>query len=70
MCVSAGMHGAIVVVLPISLMLLLFGGICGLVSSLAQSPLLLTGTAAYFFICSESSSSFLHIYSSTVLTFT
>ncbi|KAK1881774.1 Transmembrane protein 235 [Dissostichus eleginoides] len=47
------MHGAIVVVLPISLVLLLFGAICGLVSSLARSPLLLTGTAAYFFICSE-----------------
>ncbi|KAI9518551.1 hypothetical protein NQZ68_035921 [Dissostichus eleginoides] len=46
------MHGAIVVVLPISLVLLLFGAICGLVSSLARSPLLLTGTAAYFFICS------------------
>ncbi|KAI4807201.1 hypothetical protein KUCAC02_027028 [Chaenocephalus aceratus] len=47
------MHGAIVVVLPISLVLLLFGAICGLVSSLARSPLLLTGTAAYFFICKD-----------------
>ncbi|XP_041829582.1 transmembrane protein 235 [Melanotaenia boesemani] len=46
------MHSAIVVVLPLSLVLLLFGGICGLVSSLARSPLLLTGTATYFFICS------------------
>ncbi|KAM9715411.1 transmembrane protein 235 [Menidia menidia] len=47
------MHGAIVVVLPLSLVLLLFGGICGLVSSLAQSPLLLTGTASFFFVCSQ-----------------
>ncbi|XP_040885130.1 transmembrane protein 235 [Toxotes jaculatrix] len=46
------MHGAIVVVLPLSLVLLLFGGICGLVSSLARSPVLLTRTASYFFICS------------------
>ncbi|XP_004080266.2 transmembrane protein 235-like isoform X4 [Oryzias latipes] len=46
------MHSAIVVVLPLSLVLLLFGGICGLISSLARSPVLLTGTASYFFICS------------------
>nr|XP_004562408.1 transmembrane protein 235 [Maylandia zebra] len=46
------MHSAIVVMLPLSLVLLLFGGICGLVSSLARSPILLTGTASYFFICS------------------
>ncbi|KAM7371022.1 hypothetical protein PAMP_010524 [Pampus punctatissimus] len=46
------MHSAIVVLLPLSLVLLLFGGICGLVSSLARSPALLTGTASYFFICS------------------
>ncbi|KAL7371886.1 hypothetical protein ABVT39_006526 [Epinephelus coioides] len=46
------MHSAIVVVLPFSLVLLLIGGICGLVSSLARSPVLLTGTACYFFICS------------------
>ncbi|XP_008302582.1 transmembrane protein 235-like [Stegastes partitus] len=46
------MHSAIVVLLPLSLVLLLFGGICGLVSSLARSPVLLTGTASYFFICS------------------
>uniref|UniRef100_A0A3B3BJ89 Transmembrane protein 235b n=1 Tax=Oryzias melastigma TaxID=30732 RepID=A0A3B3BJ89_ORYME len=48
----ADMHSAIVVVLPLSLVLLLFGGICGLISSLARSPVLLTGTACYFFICS------------------
>ncbi|XP_030019037.1 transmembrane protein 235 [Sphaeramia orbicularis] len=46
------LHSAIVVVLPLSLVLLLLGGICGLVSSLAQSSFLLTGTASYFFICS------------------
>ncbi|XP_034415184.1 transmembrane protein 235 [Cyclopterus lumpus] len=46
------MHRAIVVVLPFSLVLLLFGGICGLVSSMARSPVLLTRTACYFFICS------------------
>ncbi|XP_038156285.1 transmembrane protein 235 [Cyprinodon tularosa] len=46
------MHGAIVVMLPLSLVLLLVGGICGLVSSLARSPVLLTGTAFYFFVCS------------------
>ncbi|CAI5659341.1 transmembrane protein 235 [Oreochromis niloticus] len=46
------MHSAIVVMLPLSLVLLLFGGICGLVSSLARNPILLTGTASYFFICS------------------
>ncbi|XP_054455442.1 transmembrane protein 235 [Anoplopoma fimbria] len=46
------MHNAIVVVLSLSLVLLLFGGIGGLVSSLARSPVLLTGTASYFFICS------------------
>ncbi|XP_008436046.1 transmembrane protein 235 [Poecilia reticulata] len=46
------MHRAIVVMLPLSLVLLLFGGICGLVSALARSPVLLTGTACYFFISS------------------
>uniref|UniRef100_A0A672FDJ1 Transmembrane protein 235b n=1 Tax=Salarias fasciatus TaxID=181472 RepID=A0A672FDJ1_SALFA len=48
---SADMHGAIVVLLPLSLVLVLFGGICGLVSSLARSPVLLTAAASYFFIC-------------------
>ncbi|XP_040031750.2 transmembrane protein 235 [Gasterosteus aculeatus] len=47
-----GMHSAIVVVLPLSLVLMLFGGICGLVSSLARSPVLLARTATYFFLCS------------------
>ncbi|AWP17447.1 Transmembrane protein 114 [Scophthalmus maximus] len=46
------MHSAIVVMLPLSLVLLLLGGICGLVSSLARSPVLLTSSAFYFFISS------------------
>ncbi|KAG7506745.1 transmembrane protein 235-like [Solea senegalensis] len=46
------MHRAVVVLLPLSLVLLLFGGICGLVSSLTRSHVLLTSTASYFFICS------------------
>ncbi|CAG04433.1 unnamed protein product, partial [Tetraodon nigroviridis] len=45
------MHRTIVVLLPLSLVLLLLGGICGLVSSLAQSRALLTATASFFFIC-------------------
>ncbi|XP_034049658.1 transmembrane protein 235 [Thalassophryne amazonica] len=46
------LHSAIVVLLPFSLVLLLFGGICGLVSYLARSPTLLSGTGSYFFVCS------------------
>ncbi|CAL8381727.1 unnamed protein product [Gadus morhua 'NCC'] len=46
------LHSVIVVLLPLSLVLLVFGGICGLVSSLAQSPVLLVCTATYFFTCS------------------
>ncbi|KAM4624516.1 transmembrane protein 235 [Polymixia lowei] len=46
------MHSVIVVVLPLSLVLLVFGAICGLVSSLARSRALLTGSASYFFVCS------------------
>ncbi|XP_028332828.1 transmembrane protein 235 [Gouania willdenowi] len=46
------MHGAIVVMLTLSLVLMLFGGIFGLVSSLARSSVLLTCTASHFFICS------------------
>lgn len=61
-CVFADINSAIVVVLPFSLVLLLFGGICGLVSSLARSPVLLTGTASYFFICSKQSFSRLSLY--------
>ncbi|XP_043090669.1 transmembrane protein 235-like [Puntigrus tetrazona] len=46
------LHRVIVVLLPLSLVLLVFGGIFGLVASLAQSCTLLTCIAAYFFICS------------------
>ncbi|XP_030631796.1 transmembrane protein 235 [Chanos chanos] len=46
------MHSVIAVLLPLSLVLLVFGGICGLVSSLARSRVLLTGSASYFLLCS------------------
>ncbi|KAG7325027.1 hypothetical protein KOW79_011343 [Hemibagrus wyckioides] len=46
------MHNVIAVLLPLSLVLLVFGGICGMVSSLARSRLLLMGTASYFLLCS------------------
>ncbi|XP_048017760.1 transmembrane protein 235-like [Megalobrama amblycephala] len=46
------LHRVIVVLLPLSLVLLVFGGIFGLVASLAQSCSLLTCIAAYFLICS------------------
>ncbi|XP_016089420.1 transmembrane protein 235 [Sinocyclocheilus grahami] len=46
------LHRVIVVLLPLSLVLLVFGGIFGLVASLAQSCTLLTCIAAYFLICS------------------
>ncbi|XP_026056513.1 transmembrane protein 235-like [Carassius auratus] len=48
------LHRVIVVLLPLSLVLLVFGGIFGLVASLAQSTTLLSCIAAYFLICSES----------------
>uniref|UniRef100_A0A673W7T7 Transmembrane protein 235 n=1 Tax=Salmo trutta TaxID=8032 RepID=A0A673W7T7_SALTR len=54
--VSPDMHSASVVLLPLSLVRLLFGGICGLIcgliSSLPRSPALLTGTVSYLFFCS------------------
>ncbi|MBN3313506.1 TM235 protein, partial [Atractosteus spatula] len=46
------MQKVIIVVLPLSLVLLVFGGICGLVSSLARSCPLLVGTGAYLLLCS------------------
>ncbi|XP_072524099.1 transmembrane protein 235 [Salminus brasiliensis] len=46
------MHNVIAILLPLSLVLLVFGGICGLVSSLARSRALLTGAASYFLLCS------------------
>ncbi|KAM9457488.1 transmembrane protein 235 [Clarias gariepinus] len=46
------LHRIIVILLPLSLVLLIFGGIFGLVSSLARSYTFLTGVALYFLICS------------------
>uniref|UniRef100_A0AAR2L8N1 Transmembrane protein 235b n=1 Tax=Pygocentrus nattereri TaxID=42514 RepID=A0AAR2L8N1_PYGNA len=40
---SGNMHNVIAILLPLSLVLLVFGGICGLVSSLARSRALLMG---------------------------
>ncbi|XP_020503985.1 transmembrane protein 235-like [Labrus bergylta] len=47
-----GLHKVVVIVLPLSLVLLVFGWIFGLVSSLACSPSLLAGAASYFLFCS------------------
>ncbi|XP_001919554.1 transmembrane protein 235 isoform X1 [Danio rerio] len=46
------MHCVIAILLPLSLVMLVFGGICGLVSSLARSRALLIGSASYFLLCS------------------
>ncbi|XP_035257125.1 transmembrane protein 235-like [Anguilla anguilla] len=46
------MHRMIVILLPLNLVLLVFGGICGLVSALSRSPALLIGSASYIFLCS------------------
>ncbi|XP_072549751.1 transmembrane protein 235 [Salminus brasiliensis] len=48
----SNLHSAIVILLPVSLVLLVFGGIFGLVASLARSYTLLSGEALYFLICS------------------
>ena len=53
-CVFAGLHKVVVIVLPLSLVLLVLGWIFGLVSSLACSPKLLDATASYFLLCSKS----------------
>ncbi|XP_029105833.1 transmembrane protein 235 isoform X2 [Scleropages formosus] len=45
------LHKVIVILLPLSLVLLVFGGIFGLVSSLARSHGLLAGTAVYLLVC-------------------
>ncbi|XP_051905562.1 transmembrane protein 235-like isoform X2 [Hippocampus zosterae] len=50
--INEELHKAVVIILPLGLVLLVFGWIFGLVSSLACSPKLLTGTAFYFLICS------------------
>ncbi|XP_041077389.1 transmembrane protein 235-like [Polyodon spathula] len=46
------MFKAVVILLPLSLVLLVFGGICGLVSSLSKSISLLVLTGSYFLLCS------------------
>lgn len=58
MCVSAGLHRVVVIMLPLSLVLLVFGWIFGLVSSLAGSPNLLAGSASYVLFCSKSRQNF------------
>uniref|UniRef100_A0A3Q4I0E6 Transmembrane protein 235 n=1 Tax=Neolamprologus brichardi TaxID=32507 RepID=A0A3Q4I0E6_NEOBR len=52
MCVFAGLHKVVVILLPLSLILLVLGWIFGLVSSLASSPKLLAASASYFLLCS------------------
>ncbi|CAN9505672.1 unnamed protein product [Ophioblennius macclurei] len=57
-----GLHKVVVILLPISLVLLVFGWIFGLVSSLACSPRLLTASASYFLVCSVFTLSGVSIY--------
>ncbi|KAJ0058068.1 hypothetical protein NL108_007345, partial [Boleophthalmus pectinirostris] len=45
------LHKMVVIILPLSLILLVFAWIVGLVSSLACSPKLLAGSAAYILFC-------------------
>uniref|UniRef100_A0A8C4SXV8 Transmembrane protein 235 n=1 Tax=Erpetoichthys calabaricus TaxID=27687 RepID=A0A8C4SXV8_ERPCA len=47
----AAMRKAIVILLPLSLILLVFGGIFGLVGFLSKSFILLVVTGSYFIIC-------------------
>ncbi|XP_031723764.1 transmembrane protein 235 [Anarrhichthys ocellatus] len=47
-----GLHKVVVIMLPLSLVMLVFGWIFGLVSSLACSPNLLAGSASYVLFCS------------------
>lgn len=49
----AALHRAVMVVLPLSLVLVICGWICGLFSSLAQSVLLLFFTGCYFLLGGE-----------------
>lgn len=56
------LHKMVVIILPLSLILLVFAWIVGLVSSLACSPKLLAGSAAYIFFCSLFTLSGLCIY--------
>ncbi|KAM9394266.1 transmembrane protein 235 [Pholidichthys leucotaenia] len=47
-----GFHRVVVILLPFSLVMLVFGWIFGLVSSLASSPKLLAASASYVLLCS------------------
>ncbi|XP_075999325.1 transmembrane protein 235 [Genypterus blacodes] len=47
-----GLHKVVVILLPLSLVLLVFGWIFALVSSLAHSSNLLAGSASYVLVCS------------------
>ncbi|XP_034395301.1 transmembrane protein 235 [Cyclopterus lumpus] len=47
-----GLHKVVVIMLPLSLVLLVFGWIFALVSSMAYSPNLLAGSASYVLFCS------------------
>ena len=53
-CLAADLHKVVVVLLPVSLVLLVFGWIFGVVSALARSVRLLAASASYFLSCSES----------------
>ncbi|KAJ7989820.1 hypothetical protein DPEC_G00308460 [Dallia pectoralis] len=56
------LHKVIVTVLPLSLLLVVLGGIFGLVSSLSRNPSLLVGTATYFLFCSHLTLSGVSVY--------
>ncbi|CAG00221.1 unnamed protein product [Tetraodon nigroviridis] len=47
-----GLHRVVVIMLPLSLVLLVFGWIFGFVSSLVSAPRMLVGSASYLLFCS------------------
>eukprot|EP00066_Takifugu_rubripes_P002667 XP_003964735.1 PREDICTED: transmembrane protein 235-like [Takifugu rubripes] len=47
-----GLHKVVVIMLPLSLVLLVFGWIFGFVSSLVRIPRMLVGSASYILFCS------------------
>lgn len=49
-----GLHRVVVILLPLGLVLLVFGWIFGFVSSLVGVPRMLVGSASYLLFCSES----------------
>ncbi|XP_068606407.1 transmembrane protein 235-like [Brachionichthys hirsutus] len=57
-----GLHKVVVIILPLSLILLVFGWIFGFVSSLASSSRLLAGAAAYVLFCSLFTSTGVSVY--------